>query len=222
MIQPMIQYALNMAIAMMAIFLVAKEIQPNTVEVYGIEDSSSIPTIALTPLKIHNDTVCLANNLYHEARGEGTKGMIAVANVTVNRAKAKERSVCDVVYAPKQYSWTHQPQGEVIKDLDMYKTATHLADMALNYDKFPKLVGNADHYHAKSVKPYWAKQFKKVKEVNNHVFYDSNVKPVPVKLVKDTPNKGRNVNVNAKPTASTTTPKPSDKPVKATTKLASN
>ena len=35
-------------------------------------------------------TICLAQNIYHEARGEIIDGQIAVSNVVVNRVKSKQ------------------------------------------------------------------------------------------------------------------------------------
>lgn len=57
---------------------------------------------------------CLADNVYHEARGEPLLGQMAVAQVTVNRlnppapTRRQPNSICAVVYAPRQFSWTHQ------------------------------------------------------------------------------------------------------------------
>ena len=62
---------------------------------------------------------CMVMNMYHEARGESDKGMIAVGYVTLNRVKSKlfPDTICDVVHqavywdngVPKrhlcQFSW---------------------------------------------------------------------------------------------------------------------
>ena len=51
---------------------------------------------------------CLAKNIYHEARGEGTKGMELVGNVTLNRVESDRYpdTICAVVYQRSQFSWT--------------------------------------------------------------------------------------------------------------------
>lgn len=51
---------------------------------------------------------CLAQNIYHEARGEPTSGQLAVAFVTLNRTEDDRfpDSICDVVYQKGQFSWT--------------------------------------------------------------------------------------------------------------------
>ena len=74
-----------------------------------------IVTLAVTAAMMAPPTVdskqheCLAMNIYHEARGERMEGQIAVAQVTLNRAAHEEwpSTICDVVYQPKQFSWTH-------------------------------------------------------------------------------------------------------------------
>ena len=45
------------------------------------------------------DLRCLAENIYHEARGEPLAGQYAVAEVTMNRVRSREfpNSVCAVV-----------------------------------------------------------------------------------------------------------------------------
>lgn len=66
---------------------------------------------------------CLAQNIYHEARGEPYEGQLAVAYVTLNRTQDKDfkGSICDVVYQKSQFSWTkHKPK---IKEQDAWSTA---------------------------------------------------------------------------------------------------
>ena len=55
--------------------------------------------------------MCLAINLWYEARGEGINGMFAVAEVTERRVvlPAWPDSHCEVVYQPWQFSWTLEP-----------------------------------------------------------------------------------------------------------------
>lgn len=59
------------------------------------------------------EIACLALNIYHEARGEGIKGMRAVASVVMNRVRSKlfPDTVCDVVSQPAQFSWYRPSHG---------------------------------------------------------------------------------------------------------------
>ena len=53
------------------------------------------------------ETYCMAQNIYYEARGESLKGKQAVGNVVLNRVDHKKypNTVCGVVYEAKRYSW---------------------------------------------------------------------------------------------------------------------
>ena len=54
------------------------------------------------------EVVCLAENIYHEARGEGIEGMLAVGHVTMNRVESSRfpDTVCGVVRQTKYIkSW---------------------------------------------------------------------------------------------------------------------
>jgi len=51
---------------------------------------------------------CLADNMYHEARGQGTAGLLAVSSVVINRVKDKRfpNTICEVVkQGPTRESW---------------------------------------------------------------------------------------------------------------------
>ena len=72
--------------------------------------------IAVVPVKIqaqkvseYNPSVrCLALNMYHEARSQGTAGLFAVSAVVINRVNDPRfpNGVCEVVYqGPIRESW---------------------------------------------------------------------------------------------------------------------
>lgn len=56
---------------------------------------------------------CLAEAIYHEARGEPEEGQAAVAAVVLNRVRQSHwpDTVCDVVYEPGQFVW-HNPKSK--------------------------------------------------------------------------------------------------------------
>ena len=54
---------------------------------------------------LESAVLCLALNIYHEARSEMIPGQYAVAQVTMNRAGEKS-NVCKTVVAKHQFSWT--------------------------------------------------------------------------------------------------------------------
>ena len=65
--------------------------------------------LIMTPIEMGDDynehlqdvgqAKCLADNMYFEARNQGTAGIIAVSNVVLNRVKSKDypNTICEVV-----------------------------------------------------------------------------------------------------------------------------
>ena len=69
------------------------------------------------PNSKHREMICLAENIYFEARAEGVEGKAAVANVTRNRVKSEQfpNTYCDVVYeGPVRESW--KTRGKKVPD----------------------------------------------------------------------------------------------------------
>lgn len=120
----------------------------------------------------HEDVTCLAKNIYHEARGESFFGQLAVAQVTVNRLLTGKfgRTICDVVYAKHQFSWTSRKQKQSPTDKEAWAGAMKIArSIVHNTNSMPEL--KATHYHANHVKPKWAKHKEKVAVIGKHIFY---------------------------------------------------
>lgn len=117
---------------------------------------------------------CLALNIYHEARGESISGQKAVASVIMNRVRSQKYpdSVCEVVWQPKQFSWTitHE-KYHAVTDPRAWKMALVIAQLTLTGYEHAR-VGEATHYHASSVDPYWAAYGQFVVKIGDHVFYE--------------------------------------------------
>lgn len=119
---------------------------------------------------------CLAENIYHEARGESVEGQKAVGYVTLHRVASKRfpDDVCGVVWQSKQFSWTISPPK--VKNLTAWMHARRVAKYVLDNPQDSN-VGNADHYYAASGRngikpPYWAKYETKVVTIGNHRFME--------------------------------------------------
>lgn len=116
------------------------------------------------------DKDCLAKNIYYEAGVEPMDGKYAVAQVTLNRLKTQRwgNSICKVVHAPKQFSWTlrrqHMPKGRGWEDSQ--RVAAHILSGARVR---PLLASH--HYHADYVKPKWAARVAKIQQIGRHIFY---------------------------------------------------
>ena len=117
---------------------------------------------------------CLAMNIYHEACNQSVDGQRAVAFVTMNRLESGiyGETVCDVVYAPKQFSWTWTLSDPSPRDMGAYHMATLIAIDVLK-DRIEDNTNGADHYHADYVNPYWAtdEYMTKTTTIGNHIFY---------------------------------------------------
>ena len=127
------------------------------------------------------ELTCLAENVYHEARGEPLEGQYAVAEVTMNRVRSTRfpKSVCEVVHEKRwdarrrrdvgAFSWTEidslrQPGGAA------WQQAREVATAVYDGAHTPR-VPNALFYHAKYIKPSWAKPNRRVATIGSHVFY---------------------------------------------------
>ena len=116
---------------------------------------------------------CMLKNIYHEARGEGVEGMQAVALVTLNRAKQQDKTVCEVVYQRKQFSWTNTAKGRnkpITGNIDTVHAVASQAIAGVLND----FTAGATHYHTHTVKPVWRKALNKATVINNHIFYRKN------------------------------------------------
>lgn len=120
----------------------------------------------------------MARTIYGEARGEGKKGMQAVANVIMNRVKKGGwygASIKDVVLKPYQFScWNEgDPNRTIIINASaaQLKQAREIADKVIA-GELPDITGGATHYYANTISaPYWTKSMKKVATVGSHYFY---------------------------------------------------
>ena len=93
--------------------------------------------IAVVPVKIqaqkipeYNPSVrCLALNMYHEARSQGTAGLFAVSAVVINRVNDSRfpNSVCEVVYQERVVEVPQVQLHEVVREaLSLLVTHGHL------------------------------------------------------------------------------------------------
>lgn len=123
----------------------------------------------------HNrqQVTCLANNIYHEARGEDEQGQLAVGLVTMNRVTQSGKTVCDIVHERKpgcQFSWTCTKVA--IKEQEAYNNIVAKSMQIIRGD-VKDFTNGATFYHATYVKPFWSKHkdFKRVARVGRHIFY---------------------------------------------------
>ena len=110
---------------------------------------------------------CMVANVWHEARGESIKGMHAVALVTMNRVRQRNKTVCEIVYEPRQFSWTVNVTSDMLDNIDNVRRA--VANVMTN--NISDFTNGATHYHANYVSPLWASSMRRVAIVGKHHFY---------------------------------------------------
>lgn len=155
---------------------IEEEIDPTTYDPFDVV-ANLLPT--LSKVQLNNKQVqCLAENIYYEARGQNHRGWLAVAEVTMNRAKKPgyPDTICGVVHqrtsfdggAVCQFSWTcaslSKPSGYL-----WHRAQQLAAAVYFNPEDFPTVTNGATHFHAVSVKPGW--KLPVVAKIHDHIFY---------------------------------------------------
>ena len=117
----------------------------------------------------------LALCIWREARGEPMLGKLYVAQTIKNRVKDSRwpDTYTDVILQPLQFSAFNKNDIQVSMypkpEDNNWADCVAAADMVLDCkEDFIK----ANHYHARSVKPKWAKQEYIVAQIGNHIFYN--------------------------------------------------
>ncbi len=130
----------------------------------------------------HADLMCLARNVYHEARGEPMAGQFAVAEVTMNRVKSRyfPDTVCEVVYEKRldiqrnrlvgAFSWTELDSVEAPRG-SQWERARRAAEAIYDKQHEPAIPG-ALFYHADRIEPSWASEKERIAKIGRHIFYE--------------------------------------------------
>ena len=119
---------------------------------------------------------CLVETLYHEARGEGREGMLAVGAVVLNRkaSVAYPDTVCGVVRQSDdlgrcQFSWFCDGRSDALPTGGAVRQAEAVAEALLAGTDDP--TGGATSFHAARVRPAWADELSETARIGRHVFY---------------------------------------------------
>lgn len=145
---------------------------PSSVEALIAADPALVELVA--------EHKCLSEALYFEARGEGAKGQVAVAEVIFQRLRSKKypSSICGVVYQGQkskdgcQFSFACGKKKAVVRNEKEWNSAQMLAARILTTGvRMDDLTSRATHFHAISVSPEWADHLVKTIQIGNHVFY---------------------------------------------------
>ena len=143
-----------------------------TILLYVLLISQSIAALGASS-ELSRQQKVVAITILAEARGEGDKGMGAVAAVIAQRAIDRKQTWEKVCLTKYQFScWN----GKKISDLDhlldvpQAEMAIYLAKNMHRIDR--SKIGNANHYYADYIKaPYWAKGETPTVKIGRHIFY---------------------------------------------------
>ena len=132
--------------------------------------------------------VCLAKNIYFEARNQSLAAKMAVSLVVLNRVQHKQypSTICEVIHQgptyawkPKfpvrnkcQFSWYCDGKSDKPKEQEAWNNALEIAGLILYAeDKLVDFTEGATHYHATHILPHWAAHLIKVGRIGDHIFY---------------------------------------------------
>lgn len=110
---------------------------------------------------------CIARNAYHEARGEGEKGMLGTIFVVLNRTKDSRfpSTPCKVIAQKNQFVW--YGKGKTVKEPKEYDKAKQLVYEVLD-GKHKDVTCGAIYFNAHHKSP---KNSKFTVRIGNHSFF---------------------------------------------------
>ena len=127
---------------------------------------------------------CLAQAIYHEARGEPRDGQLAVANVIINRAMSGRypSSICGVVFQNAdrglyrcQFTFACDGRSDTATERAAWSRSLRLAEQAFyeyQQGRRPEIVPDSTlYYHTTAVAPSWSNAFRRVASIGAHIFY---------------------------------------------------
>ena len=140
-------------------------------------------------LAVGMQLTCMAVAVYHEARGEGTAGMAAVAQVITNRVHDPHRwpnTICEVVSegptlkwdanAPLrnkcQFSFYCDGRNDIPTDFKSFSKSVKISeDVWYSHGLSADITDGATYYHATSIPKPKSWPYKYIMTINNHKFY---------------------------------------------------
>lgn len=115
------------------------------------------------PALAQSEKSCLASAIHYESRGESLKGQRAILDVVLSRSRTSGKSLCQVVKAKGQFSFVSKQTkwlSEGASDMIIWRTF-----------EAESVVGDAEYFTHKRLRPKWTKKLIKVKTIGAHVFY---------------------------------------------------
>ncbi|CCG43375.1 cell wall hydrolase [Magnetospirillum molischianum] len=122
-----------------------------------------------------HQTMCLAQTIYHEARGEPVRGQLLVAEVVLNRVETEgfPKTICKVVYqrggtGKAQFSWTNGKKQ--LDDWTSFYNAVEIAVLMQTGGINRQHPGVLFFFNPRIERPSWADDMKVVTKAGDHLF----------------------------------------------------
>ncbi len=140
------------------------------------------PRLDLTtpPVVPGGDIECLTQAIYYEARNESAEGQAAVAEVVINRSRARgyPQKICQVVYQRNsrtcQFTFTCDGSiGRSPVNMTAWARAERIAREVYDGRSKSLLPRTSVNYHANYVRPSWGRRLERVRQIGAHIFYGS-------------------------------------------------
>ncbi|HEN8712673.1 MULTISPECIES: cell wall hydrolase [Pseudomonas] len=129
---------------------------------------------------LDDSITCLARTIYWEAKGADQKDMSAVASVVLNRLGKDgfPDTICGVVKQGVeskscQFSWWCDGRSDQVEEPQRYDIAKEIARKALN-QQLKDTTGGALYFHDRTVRPDWAKAYRRTAQTRLFLFYKPN------------------------------------------------
>jgi spore germination cell wall hydrolase CwlJ-like protein len=136
------------------------------------------PAVLGESKRVSEESHCLAQAIYYEARSESYEGQMAVADVIVNRTRSSvyPSTLCGVVYQGSerstgcQFTFTcdgslnRRPSGEA-----WVRSQMIASEVMMGFAR--PITHRATHYHTSEVDPIWSSSLVETTRIGAHIFY---------------------------------------------------
>ena len=122
---------------------------------------------------LSRDLQCLAQAIYFEARGEPLAGQLAVGAVIVNRTTSGRypSDYCSVVTQRGQFSFVRGGRIPAPDEGSPAWTRARAVAQIAHRDLWQSAAGEALFFHARYVRPGWARNKVALATIDSHIFY---------------------------------------------------
>lgn len=160
------QITVAIGLSIVALPAAAKDYDVTSATTAAIDDlrrlpvSSIIPAIRQEGSAKHDQILCLALAMYHEARGETEPERLAVAQVIYNRAEHADSTVCATVWADhgSQFQWVKSSATIVPREPAVWEAVQNSAVRFARHRPADNTHGATHFFNPALCSPNWANE----------------------------------------------------------------